>query len=205
MKNTEKTKSSKSRLQLLHQYYCYTGFYTFVWNSILKALPYIVGIVLAIVISNRFFNLNEALVNLTEILPVSGVLVFFYLSEILLGLIPPEIFIAWAGKLNKPWLYLSILAVLSYTGGLISYWIGNAIKSIPKIHNYVRVKMKKQLKHSRKWGGFLIMVGAILPLPFSMACMAAGIIEFPFKRVVLYGVLRLVRYGIYGLIIFNVV
>ena len=204
MKNTEKTKSNKSRLQLLHQYYCYTGFYTFVWNSIKKALPYIIVTVLAIVILNRVFNLNEALLQLTEILPVSGVLIFFFASETLLGLIPPEIFIAWAGKLTNPWVYLTILAVLSYIGGLISYWIGNYIESLPKVHNYLKVKMKNQLKHSRKWGGFLIMVGAILPLPFSIACMAAGIIEFPFKRVVLYGSLRLARYAVYGLIIFNI-
>ena len=64
--------------------------------------------------------------------------------------------------------------------------------------------MAKHIKNTRKWGGFLIMVGAVLPLPFSIACMAAGIIEFPFKNVMLYGALRFLRFAIYGLIIFNV-
>ncbi|TXE11602.1 short-chain dehydrogenase [Seonamhaeicola algicola] len=206
MKPKEKSKTErKSRLQLLHQYYSYTGFYNFVGKSVLKALPYIIIAIAAIYIVNHFFNINEALVKITQILPVYGVLLFFFISETLLGLVPPEIFIAWSGKLHNPWLYLSILAMLSYAGGLVSYYIGDFITKIPRVHNYLQNKMEKQLKNSKKWGGFLIVVGALLPLPFSISCMAAGIINFPFKNVVIYGSLRLLRFAIYGLVIFNVV
>ncbi|UKM64030.1 VTT domain-containing protein [Flavobacteriaceae bacterium GSB9] len=205
MKSKEKTKSSKSRLQLLHQYYSYTGFYSFVWQAVKKALPYIIGAVVIIYVLNHFFDINSGLAHLTEILPAYGVLSFFFVSETLLGLIPPEIFIAWAGKMYAPWLYLILLALLSYSGGLLSYWMGRTITNIPKVHNYMEVKMQKQLKNSRKWGGFLIVVGALLPLPFSISCIAAGIINFPFRNVMLYGALRLLRFAIYGLLIFNVV
>ncbi|MCF7560716.1 VTT domain-containing protein [Sabulilitoribacter multivorans] len=197
-------KTNKSRLQLLHQYYNYTGFYKFVWNAIIKALPYIVIAVVLIYTVNHFFDINAALIRFTEILPAYGVLSFFFVSETLLGLIPPEIFIAWAGKMYAPWLYLTLLAILSYSGGLLSYWMGRSITKMPSVHNYLETKMEKQLKNSKKWGGFLIMVGAVLPLPFSIACIAAGIIEFPFRNVMVYGSLRFVRFLIYGLIIFNV-
>ncbi len=198
-------KPKKTRLKLLHQYYSYTGFYKFVWESVKKALPYIIILVIALFVINKYFDLNEKLTHLTEILPIYGVLIFFFISEMILGLIPPEIFIAWSGKTENPWLYLAILAVLSYFGGLISYWIGVAITKIPRIHKYLETKMEKQLKNSKKWGGFLILVGALLPLPFSISCMAAGIINFPFKGVVLYGSLRFIRFLIYGLLIFSVV
>ncbi|MFD1613872.1 YqaA family protein [Gelatiniphilus marinus] len=203
IKSKQKSKVGKSRLKLLHQYYTYTGFYTFVWQAVKKALPYIIALVIAVYTINHFFNINEALTRLTEILPVFGVLSFFFVSETLLGLIPPEVFIAWAGKMYSPWFYLSLLAILSYCGGLLSYWMGRTITKIPSVHNYLEVKMEKQLKNSKKWGGFLIIVGALLPLPFSVSCIAAGIIKFPFKNVVLYGSLRLLRFAIYGLIIFN--
>ncbi len=203
MKPKSKVKSSKSRLQLLHQYYSYTGFYSFVWTAVKKALPYIIGAVALIYTINYFFDINAALVRLTEILPSNGVLAFFFVSETLLGLIPPEIFIAWSGKMPNPWGYLSILAVLSYTGGLLSYWLGQMITKIPSVHRYMEIKMQKQLKNSRKWGGFLIIVGALLPLPFSISCIAAGIIKFPFRVVVIFGALRLLRFVIYGLVIFN--
>ncbi|KAA5821375.1 short-chain dehydrogenase [Algibacter amylolyticus] len=204
MKPEPKDKTQKSRLQLLHQYYKYTGFYTFVWDAVKKSFPYIVVIVIAIYALNHFFDINEALVRLTEILPAYGVLSFFFVSETLLGLVPPEIFIAWAGKMYSPWLYLSLLAIFSYSGGLVSYWMGRSITKMPSVHNYLETKLEKQLKNSKKWGGFLIMVGAVLPLPFSIACLAAGIIEFPFRNVMMYGALRFVRFAIYGLIIFNV-
>ncbi|WP_344786620.1 YqaA family protein [Postechiella marina] len=205
MKPKEKPKAEKSKLQLLHQYYSYTGFYKFVWEAIKKAFPYIIGVVVLIYMVNHFFNINDALTRLTEILPAYGVLSFFFVSETLLGLVPPEIFIAWAGKMYNPWFYLGLLAVLSYSGGLLSYWMGRTITKIPSVHKYLEVKMEKQLKNSKKWGGFLIMVGAVLPLPFSIACIAAGIIEFPFKNVIVYGSLRFIRFLIYGLIIFSAV
>lgn len=203
MKSKPKEKSGKSRLKLLHQYYSYTGFYSFVWQAVKKALPYIIGAIIAIYVVNHFFDINGALIKLTEILPSYGVLSFFFVSETLLGLIPPEIFIAWSGKMPNPWGYLSILAILSYTGGLLAYHLGRMITKIPSVHNYLEVKMQKQLKNSRKWGGFLIIVGALLPLPFSISCIAAGIIKFPFKIVALFGALRLLRFVIYGLVIFN--
>lgn len=203
MKEKPKPKTGKSKLQLLHQYYSYTGFYSFVWQAVKKAIPYILGAIALIYVVNYFFNINEALVRLTEILPSHGVLSFFFVSETLLGLIPPEIFIAWSGKMPNPWGYLSILAILSYTAGLLSYHLGAMITKIPSVHTYLEVKMQKQLKNSRKWGGFLIIVGALLPLPFSISCMAAGIIKFPFKIVALFGALRLLRFVIYGLVIFN--
>ncbi|WP_372754990.1 YqaA family protein [Mariniflexile sp.] len=198
-----KTKSEKKRWKLLHQYYSYTGFYDFVWKAVKSALPFIIIIVAAVYVVNHFYDINKALVHLTEVLPVYGVLAFFFLSETFLGLVPPEIFIAWAGKMYAPWLYLTVLALLSYSGGLVSYYIGYIITKIPRVHNYLEVKMAKQLKNSKKWGGFLIVVGALLPLPFSISCMAAGIINFPFKNVVTYGSLRLLRFLIYGIVIFH--
>lgn len=203
MKPKQKNKTGKSRLQLLHQYYSFTGFYSFVWNAIRKALPFIIVIIAGIYFVNKYFSINDTLIHLTKTLPAYGVLAFFFVSETLLGIIPPEIFIAWADKMSNPWLYLSFLALLSYAGGLISYWLGVGITKIPRVHDYMQLKMETQLKNSKKWGGFLIIVGALLPLPFSISCIAAGIIKFPFKNVILYGSLRLARFLIYGLIIFN--
>ncbi len=203
MNTRPKQKAQKSRLQLLHQYYSYTGFYNFIWKAVKKALPAILLVVATLFLVNHFFDINNYLTHLTEVLPVYGVLSFFFVSETFLGLVPPEIFIAWSGKMSQPWVYLTILAFLSYFGGLLSYWLGRLITKIPSIHRYLEVKMQKQLKNSKKWGGFLILVGALLPLPFSIACIAAGIIKFPFKGVVLFGSLRLVRFAIYALLIFS--
>ncbi|MGY0427320.1 MAG: YqaA family protein, partial [Polaribacter sp.] len=126
-------------------------------------------------------------------------------SETLLGLIPPEIFIAWTKKTPDPVLNLAILATLSYAGGLLAYFIGKMALKIKAVQLYLEVKMEKHLKNTSKWGGFLIIVGALLPLPFSISCMAAGMIKYPFKNVMLFGLFRFVRFTIYALMIFQIV
>ena len=202
-----KVKSKKkSRTRLLHQYYSYTGFYAFLGKSLKKsAIPIILIVGLLFFVNEYVFTVDDGLELLTHSFSRIGVLITFFISETLLGLIPPEIFIGWSKKTANPIFNVSVLATLSYLGGVISYFIGKAGTKIPSMKNYLEVKMAKNLKNIRKWGGFLILVGALLPLPFSISCMAAGIIQYPLKNVVLFGLFRFVRFALYGWAIFNVV
>lgn len=201
----KKTKK-KSKVKLLHQYYSYTGFYKFVLSSVKKAIIPIILIIVALFLFNRYvFNINEGLQTVTETFSRIGVLATFFASETLLGLIPPEIFIAWSKKTADPIVNLSLLAILSYTGGIISFFIGKSISKIKSVKNYLEVKMAKSLKNTSKWGGFLIIAGALLPIPFSISCLAAGMIKYPLKGVLLFGLFRFLRYAIYGWAIFKVV
>ncbi|WP_339844284.1 MULTISPECIES: short-chain dehydrogenase [unclassified Dokdonia] len=196
----------KNRLQLLHQYYVYTGFYTFLKDALKKALPPILLVVAAIVLIHFFvIDLNTALQYVIDNYSNLLVLTLFFVSESILGIIPPELFIAWSDKTSNPILYLSLIAILSYAGGAVSYFTGRAALKIPSVHNYLEVKMEKHLKNARKWGGFLILVGALLPLPFAVASLAAGMIRFEFKYWALFGLARFVRYAIYGAAIFSLV
>jgi len=203
----KKTKrSNKRRAKLVHKYYSRTGFYLFVWESIKKVILPILGIILVIFLFNKYvYNINEGLRNFTETFSRITVISVFFISETILGLIPPEIFIAWSKKTETPILNLSILAVLSYFGGLLSYFIGRMALKVNSVKNYLEVKMADNLKNTRKWGGILILVGALLPLPFSIACMTAGMIKYPFKNVVFLGLFRLARFAIYAWAIFKVV
>ncbi|MFK8059862.1 MAG: YqaA family protein [Polaribacter sp.] len=190
----------------LHNYYGRTGFYLFVWESVKKAFLPIVLVVIGLFLFNKYvYNINEGLQTITETFSRIGILVTFFISETLLGLIPPEIFIAWSKKTADPILNLTLLATLSYTGGLISYFLGRMTLKINSVKNYLEVKMAANLKNTRKWGGFLILVGALLPLPFSIACLAAGMIKYPFKNVVFFGLFRFARFAIYAWAIFQVV
>ena len=196
----------KSKLKLLHQYYSYTGFYTYVGNSLKKTMIPIVFIILILYLFNKYvFTIEDGLNFLTETFSKTGVLISFFISETLLGLIPPEIFIAWSKKTTSPIINLSILASLSYVGGILSFFIGKVILRINSVKNYLEIKMAKQLKNTSKWGGFLILIGALLPVPFSITCMTAGMIKYPLKGVVLFGLFRFVRFALYAWAIYSVV
>lgn len=196
----------KSKLKLLHQYYSYTGFYTYVGNSLKKTIIPIVFIILILYLFNKYvFTIEDGLNFLTETFSKTGVFISFFISETLLGLIPPEIFIAWSKKTTSPIINLSILASLSYVGGILSFFIGKVILRINSVKNYLEIKMAKQLKNTSKWGGFLILIGALLPVPFSITCMTAGMIKYPLKGVVLFGLFRFVRFALYAWAIYSVV
>nr|WP_255689090.1 MULTISPECIES: short-chain dehydrogenase [unclassified Tenacibaculum] len=178
----------------------------FIWESLKKAFWPIVGAVVGIYLFNKYvYNINDGLQAMTETFSRLGVLVTFFISETILGLIPPEIFIAWSKKTANPVLNLSILATLSYFGGLTAYFIGRASLKIESIRTYLEVKMAKNLKNTSKWGGFLILVGALLPLPFAISCLTAGMIKYPFRNVVLFGLFRFLRFAIYAWAIFKMV
>ncbi len=199
-------KQKKSKVKLLHQYYKYTGFYQFIVDSLKKAALPVLAIIIALFLFNKYvISIDDGLEIISTQLSVAGVFVTFFISESFLGLIPPEIFIGWSKKTSDPILNLTLLASLSYIGGIISYYIGKMALRTASIKNYLETKMAKHLKNTSKWGGFLILVGALLPIPFSITCMAGGMIKYPIKGVLLFGLFRFVRFALYALAIFNVV
>lgn len=206
MNNKNAVLKKKPRWKLLHQYYSYTGFYSFVGTSLRKAiLPIALFIGALLAINEWVIDINQMLVTVTQTYSPIGILSVFFASETLLGLVPPELFIAWAGKSAAPVLFLTFLAIASYMGGIISYFIGRSARKIRSVHIYLNGKMAKHLKNTKKWGGFLIVVGALLPIPFSMTSIAAGMIRYGFKHYLLFGLLRFVRFYVYALVIFEMV
>ncbi len=204
MEVTKKSKTNK--LKRTHLYYKYTGFYSFVGQRLKKAIIPIVLVVLALIVLDLYVvDFSNLFTYITETYAPLSILTVFLISESLLGLVPPEIFIAWSDKMPEPLLYLTLLAALSYLGGIISYFIGKWVFTIPKVYAYMEGKMKKHLKQIQKWGGFLIVVGALLPIPFSMTSMAAGMINYKFRNYLLFGLLRFVRFYLYAIAIFSLV
>ena len=81
--------------------------------------------------------------------------------------------------------------------------MGMTIAAIPSVNKYLYGKMTKHIINMQKWGGFLIAVGALLPLPFAIACLAAGMINFSRKHFFLFALLRFGRFIIYGFVIYS--
>lgn len=199
-------RKSETKLKRVHLYYKYTGFYSFVGKSLKKAIvPILVAIAALVVVDLYVVDFSNLFTYITETYAPINILLVFLASESLLGLVPPEIFIAWSDKMPEPLLYLSLLAAISYLGGIISYFIGKFIVNIPAVYAYMEGSMKQHLKHIRKWGGFLIIVGALLPIPYSMTSMAAGTINYRFRNYLLFGLLRFVRFYLYAIAIFSLV
>lgn len=192
------------QIPVIHRYYKITRFYPFLKSTAYKAF---VAILLfsAIIFGLEYFfiDINSLLNKLVTNFDSVSVFVFFLISETFLGLLPPEFFIAWASKASSPWIFLFILATISYTGGIASYLIGVMISNIPSVKNYLENKVKTHIANLRKWGGFFIFVGATLPIPHSVISIASGLIRYNFGNYLLWALFRYLRFGLYAIVIFR--
>lgn len=193
------------KLKLMNRYYKITNFYSFLKRTAVRAFIVIVAIVaILLALEYFFFDFNEILENLVSTYSAKVIFPFFLLSETILGLIPPEIFIAWAAKSSLPWAFLLTLASMSYLGGIIAYYIGNRLALVPAVKNHLENKIADHISKLRKWGGFFIVIGALLPLPHSIVSLACGLVKYNFKHYLLWALFRYLRFILYALVIFKI-
>lgn len=188
----------------LNRYYKITKFYAFLKDTAIKAGVTILIFGLIILGLEYFFlDINALLESLVANYSPLVIFSVFAVSETLLGLLPPEIFIAWSAKSFSPWMFLSVIATLSYLGGAVSYLIGKQLFRIPVVKQYMEIKIAKHILNLRKWGGALVFVGAMLPIPHSLVSMACGLINYNFGNYLLWALFRYVRFALYALAIFK--
>jgi len=196
---------SPRRLSILNRYYRITRFYPFLKNTAYKGATVASIFVLLLVSLEIFFlDFNLILNNLVDTYSPKIIYSVFLLSETFLGLVPPEMFIAWASKLEIPWGALFILATLSYIGGIISYFLGTRLFLIPSVKNHIENKIKKHIVNLRKWGGIFVFLGAVSPVPHSVVSLTSGLIGYNFKSYLLWSLFRYMRFIIYALLIFGI-
>ena len=197
--------SAFKRWSLIHRYYKITRFYSFLKYSLYRSFLLIVIFVLLLMVINFFIiDINLIINNITERYSPIIIILCFLISESMLGLIPPEIFILWSSKSAYPYLFLFALATASYIGGALSYLIGLRISYFPTISKYIELKIDHYILNLRKWGGLFIVVGALSPIPHSIVSIGSGLIGYKFKYYLLWSLFRYVRFGIYYLIILKV-
>jgi len=193
------------RWSLVHRYYKITRFYSFLKSTAYQASFIIIIFVLLLLLVNFFIiDVNLLINHIIEIYSPEIVILFFLISESILGLIPPEIFILWSSKSAFPLLFLSALATASYIAGAVSYFIGMRISLMPTVSKHVEQKIKQHIINLRKWGGLFIVLGAISPIPHSIVSIGAGLVGYKFKYYLLWSLFRYLRFAIYYLIILQV-
>lgn len=198
-------KSSTQKALILNRYYRITKFYSFLKAITLKSLL-ITAIFVGVVVFVEFFlfDIESALEAIISKFSDTIVYSFFFLSETFFGLVPPEIFIAYAAKTSEPWAALFGLAFLSYMGGAISYLGGVQLAKVNFIKTYIEDKIGSHIQNLRKWGGLFVVIGAVSPVPHSIVSLASGLINFGFMKYLAWSLFRFLRFVIYAMVIFKI-
>ena len=191
--------------QRINRYYSLTNFYSFLLSTVIKGLIlFFLFILLIFCIDFFFIDLELLIKNSFEKYSSVMLMSIFFISESFLGLIPPELFLIWSTESSHPFLYVFLLALLSYMGGIVSFFIGRYLYLIPFIKSFIENQISKHIVNLRKWGGFFIVLGAVSPLPHSLISMTSGLIKYSLKNYLLWSLFRFLRFFIYAVVIFEI-
>ena len=198
----KRQKTFQEKVDIWHRWNKHTGLYSFMGKIIVKLLIIIALIVGAVLVLNHFFNLSKIIEDYIFSHDTPGVLTLFLISESFLGWIPPDLFIMWSDKFNSPLLWLTSLGTISYVGGINAYFIGKTALKFPKFRAWLENRNAEFFVRIQKWGGIIIILAALFPLPFATTTLAAGMVKYPLKQTMLYGLTRYIRFYLYGVLIF---
>jgi membrane protein YqaA with SNARE-associated domain len=193
---------------LYYQYLKRTGLFKFLLQNIIKLLGIIIAIIAIVQIVEKYIiSTKEIFVHIVDNVSNFYVYLLFTVSETFLGLIPPDLFIVWAEPEAatmgiSPWWIVLFLSILSYLGGLISFFLGRFLIKIPSVNRWLLTKHQKLVINLQKWGGIFIVFAALFPLPYSMATLLAGLTSYPIKWLLYLGFFRILRFFIYAIFLF---
>lgn len=177
----------------------------FLWRNLIRGLVWFAVILAAYIIARKILIAEEMAFDQKDINNIGDRLPLlfgiFTVSEIVFGIIPPEFFmLIWQSKgvLSEYVMNLTYLTIISYAAGVIGYYIGHFFSRTPL---YERISQRYLQQYDRKlriYGLYLVLVGAVTPLPFSATCMLAGSVHTPIDKFLLVCIARIIRFAGYG-------
>jgi membrane protein YqaA with SNARE-associated domain len=135
------------------------------------------------------------------------VLAVFVGSEIIFGIIPPEIFMLWSmetGFLGPYFLSIGTLSLISYGAGFLNFTLGKMLKENSKWLNSKNKYLIKYREMFNQYGSYLVIVASVTPIPFSAVALLAGAGGLNKTIYLLYSLLRILRYFVYAYILWKI-
>ena len=173
---------------------------SFLWRNLIRGLIWFAVILTAYILAAEELAVYQKEINnVVDRLPL--LLTIFTISEVVFGIIPPELFmLIWQSKgvLSEYVINLSYLTLISYGAGIIGYYIGHFFSKTPLYLQMHQRYLKQYDQKLRTYGLYLVLVGAVTPVPFSATCMLAGSVNTPIDKFLLICISRIIRFAGYG-------
>jgi membrane protein YqaA with SNARE-associated domain len=135
------------------------------------------------------------------------VLTVFIGSEIIFGIIPPEVFMLWSmetGYLGPYFLSIGTLSLISYGAGFLNFTLGKFLKEKVEWLNSKNKYLKKYRQMFDQYGSYLVIVASVTPIPFSAVALLAGAGGLNKTIYLVYSLFRILRYFVYAYILWQI-
>lgn len=183
-------------------------FYQYFSKNLVRGFVYLLALIGLLVLFKSFFaDQYDALEHQVSDNYYLMALIFL-LSETIVGLLPPELFMVWSiddGAVAYTMIVV-FMTVFSILAGWINYKIGVAISTKAFFMNLFkkRLKMDKYQQIYEKYGSGLIIIAALTPLPFALISLLTGTLRYPQKKYLIFASFRVVRFVFYGILVWNI-
>jgi membrane protein YqaA with SNARE-associated domain len=142
---------------------------------------------------------------LTQKFGILGIGFVVFVTDLIVSPIPPDAFLFIIGKsqLHSQWiLWVPILGFISSIAGVCGWLIGKKLEHLKTVKRLLIYLGNEHHEAIKKFGFWILVLGALTPLPFSITCWLSGIFKLPFKSVFTACLLRIPRFIIYYWAIF---
>ncbi|MFB6319108.1 hypothetical protein [Saccharicrinis sp. FJH54] len=179
----------------------------FLLKNLFRGLIYSLIIAAAYLLFRKFFvnDNHEMWLGLFYSNPTLIYLIYIA-SEVFFGIIPPEFFMLWAynnSSLIEYVLNVAFFAGISYGAGVLGFMIGRLLKKTVIFKYMGRRFFQQYWPMFKKFGSVLIIAAALTPLPWAAISILVGSTEYRFNRYLYMAVFRILRFVVYGYIIFQ--
>ncbi|MEQ9402123.1 MAG: VTT domain-containing protein [Cyclobacteriaceae bacterium] len=166
---------------------------------------------LVVIVGGYFYARNNLDFTLEAVLgPVyekpTVVYLIFLASEVIFGIIPPEFFMIWSLRSEVLLNYVNniiSLSLISYASGVIGFLIGQYLNNTRFYKEMKKRVFGKFEDHLNNYGGFLVIVASLTPIPFSGIAMLVGSVKYSFKKYLYFSLFRFARFLVYSIIIWE--
>jgi len=178
-------------------------FYNYFSQNLIRGFIYLIMLIVVLVLAKRYFSTQYDAIEHWVSDDYWLMFFIFLISEIFVGVIPPELFMIWT-KDDPATLYewvIVAMSIISLGAGWINYYVGSRIGEATFFRRFFGRKLEKYKMRYEQYGGGIIIVAALTPLPFALISLIAGSLAYPVKKYLKYSAFRILRFAVYGLII----
>jgi membrane protein YqaA with SNARE-associated domain len=178
----------------------------FFFRNLAKGLIWL-GIIVALFVFTKYSVDKELIHRFQPFFEKTGLILLIYsISEAIIGIIPPELFMIWSlrsGDLQTYINWAAILAFMSYSAGLIAYFFGRYLHNT-KLYNYLHDRyLRKSEALLHEYGLYLILVASLTPVPFSGVAMLVGAVHYPIKKYIYWSLSRFLKFALSAYVIWE--
>ena len=180
-------------------------FYNYFSQNLIRGFLYLAGLIVGIILLKKYFAEQYDAIEHWVSDDYWLMFLIFLVSEVFVGIIPPELFMIWT-KDDPATLYewvIIVMTSLSLIAGWINFYFGHIISEMAYFKRFFGKKLEKYKMRYDQYGGGIIVVAALTPLPFALISLIAGSLSYPNKKYFIYSSFRILRFVAYGLIIWN--